>query len=721
MGLLRAGLGAAGGVMADQWKEFIYCESMPADVLACKGSKRTGGRSSNTRGEDNVISNGSVIAVNDGQGMLVVQNGKIIEVALEPGEFVFDTGSEPSVFSGNLGDSIKETFANIGSRFTFGGDAGKDQRVYFINTKEIIGNKYGTASPVPFRVVDNNIGLDVDISVRCNGEYSYRITNPLLFYTNVCGNVTDSYTRDKIDSQLKSELLTALQPAFAKISEMGIRYSAIPGHTTELARALNEVLSADWRDLRGVEIVSFGVNSIAASQADEQMIKDLQKAAVMRDPTMAAANIASAQSDAMRAAAANPQRRDGRLHGHGHGGRHGRHERQPAVRRRPGTAAGRPTADPATRPRTGSCRCPRGRHVDLQLRCHQHRQVLLRVRQPRTRPGTCQVVLPQLRQRKRRQVLQQLRNAPALAPLSGNWRGIRHPRICFYGFSHKKEDTMKTTFKKSVLAFLTCVLALAFALTGCSGGGKDPKANFVGSWELSGGTLEGEELTDEYMKMLEDWGVHCVLILDEDGTGALDLFLEVVDLKWEAKDATTVTITAEDESHDMKLKDGKLILEEDDGNLVFTKSDKDLSGTVKKDREAAEKEEEIDEAVEDDDVQKIEISPAVTVADDDLCTITITEKFKDDWGDIGFVVNITNKSDKDLTFYAPSGKTNVNGTMKDPWFSAHLMPGTNATEEFTFSNGELDSLDDLVNTTIGIDAYLTDSYEDVASYSATIA
>lgn len=205
-----------------------------------------------------------------------------------------------------MGDSIKETFANIGSRFTFGGDAGKDQRVYFINTKEIIGNKYGTASPVPFRVVDNNIGLDVDISVRCNGEYSYRITNPLLFYTNVCGNVTDSYTRDKIDSQLKSELLTALQPAFAKISEMGIRYSAIPGHTTELARALNEVLSADWRDLRGVEIVSFGVNSIAASQEDEQMIKDLQKAAVMRDPTMAAANIASAQSDAMRAAAANP-------------------------------------------------------------------------------------------------------------------------------------------------------------------------------------------------------------------------------------------------------------------------------------------------------------------------------------------------------------------------------------------------------------------------------
>lgn len=280
---------------------------------------------------------------------------------------------------------------------------------------------------------------------------------------------------------------------------------------------------------------------------------------------------------------------------------------------------------------------------------------------------------------------------------------------------------MKTTFKKSVLAFLTCVLALAFALTGCSGGGKDPKANFVGSWELSGGTLEGEELTDEYMEMFKEWGISCILVLDEDGTGSLDLFSEVSDLKWEAKDATTASITVDKETTDVKLEDGKLVLEDGEDKLIFSKSDKDLSGTVKKDREAAEKEEEIDEAVEDDDVQKIEISPAVTVADDDLCTITVTEKFKDEWGDIGFVVNIANKSDKDLTFYAPSGKTNVNGTMKEPWFSAHLMPGTNATEEFTFSSGELDSLDSLVNTTIGIDAYLTDSYEDVASYSATIA
>lgn len=307
MGLLKAGTGAVGGVLADQWREFFYCESLDANTLAAKGQKRTSahGRSSNTRGEDNVISDGSIIAVNEGQCMIIVEQGAVVEVCAEPGEFVFENSSEPSVFVGNLGDSIRRSFETLGRRFTFGGDTGRDQRIYFFNTKEIVGNKYGTASPVPFRVVDRNIGLDVDIAVRCNGEYSYRLTDPLLFYKNVCGNVQDTYTRDQIDSQLKSELLTALQPAFAKISEMGIRYSAVPGHTMELARALNEVLSGSWAETRGIQVSAFGVNTISASPEDEAMIKELQKAAVMRDPTMAAANLAAAQSDAMRAAASN--------------------------------------------------------------------------------------------------------------------------------------------------------------------------------------------------------------------------------------------------------------------------------------------------------------------------------------------------------------------------------------------------------------------------------
>ena len=305
MGLIKAITGAAGGVLADQWREYFYCDSLPANVIMRKGMKRVGSRSSNTKGNDNVITNGSVIAVADGQCMIIVDQGKVSEICAEPGEFTYDASTEPSLFYGKLSETIPAVFANIGKRFTFGGEAPKDQRVYFFNTKELIGNKYGTASPVPFRVVDNNIGLDVDISIKCFGEYSYRVSNPILFYTNVCANVTTEFTREQIDGQLKSELLSHLQPAFARISEMGIRYSALPGHTLEIGNALNEVLSSKWRDLRGLEIVSFGVSSVKANEEDEAMIKELQRNAVFRNPNMAGAHLVGAQAAAMQAAAAN--------------------------------------------------------------------------------------------------------------------------------------------------------------------------------------------------------------------------------------------------------------------------------------------------------------------------------------------------------------------------------------------------------------------------------
>lgn len=305
MGLIKAALGSVGGVLADQWKEFFYCESIPANVLVTKGQKRTGNRSSNTKGSENIISNGSVIAIADGQAMIIVEQGKVVDICAEAGEYTYDMSTEPSIFAGDLGESIKQSFATIGKRFTFGGDTGKDQRIYYFNTKELIGNKYGTPSSVPFRVVDERAGIDIDINIRCFGEYSYHICDPILFYTNVCGNVAAEYTRDKLDSQLKSELLTALQPAFAKISAMGIRYSALPGHTTELADALNEVLSEKWSGLRGIEIVSFGVSSVKAEEEDEKMIKEMQRNAAFMDPTRAAAHMVGSQASAMQAAASN--------------------------------------------------------------------------------------------------------------------------------------------------------------------------------------------------------------------------------------------------------------------------------------------------------------------------------------------------------------------------------------------------------------------------------
>ena len=305
MGLIKAGMGAIGGVLGDQWKEFIYCESMKPDVLVSKGQKRLSsrGRSSNTSAEDNIISNGSTIAVNDGQCMIIVESGKVVDICAEPGEYVYDMSTEPSLFAEGLNmDSIKRVFSQIGKRFTYGGDPGKDQRVYFFNTKEIIGNKYGTASPIPFRVVDQRVGLDMDIPIRCFGEYSYKITNPILFYNNVCSNVENEYLRSEIDSQLKSELLMGLNRAFGVMSEKGVRYSALPAHAEEIGDELNEVLSKKWRDLRGIEVVSFGVSSVKASEEDERYIRDQQ---ALGNPNARAAYMTGATGTAMQTAAAN--------------------------------------------------------------------------------------------------------------------------------------------------------------------------------------------------------------------------------------------------------------------------------------------------------------------------------------------------------------------------------------------------------------------------------
>ena len=304
-GALGAGIGAVGGVLADTWKDYFVCDAMAADELVRKGEQHQGRRGVNRKGSENIITTGSVIVVAEGQCMLIVDQGKIVEFCAEPGAFEYDASTEPSLFCGDLKKGLIDSFKLVGKRFTFGAETAHDQRVYYVNTKEIIGNKYGTASPVPFRVVDANIGLDVDIAIKCFGDYSYKITDPLLFYANVVGNITDTYTRDAIDSQLKTELLTALQPAFAKLSAQGIRYSALPAHTAEIADALNDILSEKWGQLRGLSVVSFGVSSVSASEEDAKLIKEIQRNAALRDPRMAAAHLTGAQAEAMQTAAAN--------------------------------------------------------------------------------------------------------------------------------------------------------------------------------------------------------------------------------------------------------------------------------------------------------------------------------------------------------------------------------------------------------------------------------
>ena len=305
MGLIKAGTGALGSTLADQWKEFFYCHALDKEVLVVKGQKRTGSRSSNTKGSDNIISSGSGIAVADGQCMIIVEQGKIVEVCAEPGEFTYDSSTEPSIFSGSLGEGIKNTFRTIGKRFTYGGDTGKDQRVYYFNVKEIMDNKFGTPNPIPFRVVDSKLGLDVDVSIRCSGVYSYMIADPLLFYSKVCGNVEREYTREEIDSQLKTEFISALQPGFGKLSDLELRPNQIVSHNTELEEAMNTALSTKWGELRGLKVVSIALGSVTLPPEDAEMIKELQRTAVLQNPNMAGATLVGAQADAMKAAASN--------------------------------------------------------------------------------------------------------------------------------------------------------------------------------------------------------------------------------------------------------------------------------------------------------------------------------------------------------------------------------------------------------------------------------
>ena len=306
MGLIKAGIGALGGTLADQWKEFFYCDALPSDVLVRKGQKQITGRSSNTKGNDNIISNGSGIAVADGQCMIIVEQGKIVEVCAEPGEFTYDSSTEPSIFSGKLGQSILDTFKTIGKRFAYGGDTGKDQRVYYFNTKEIMGNKFGTATPIMFDVVNKQIGFRRTVQVRCNGMYSYFISDPLLFYSKVCGNVDYEYTRSEIDDQLKTEFISALQPALGALSEQELRPAQLPAKVNELRAAMNEALRYEWIESRGITVGKIALNPISLTEEDMKKINQMEDAVAMgSNPFMMAGRMTDATANAMETAAGN--------------------------------------------------------------------------------------------------------------------------------------------------------------------------------------------------------------------------------------------------------------------------------------------------------------------------------------------------------------------------------------------------------------------------------
>lgn len=271
-----------------------------------RGQKQITGRSSNTKGNDNIISNGSGIAVADGQCMIIVDQGKIVEVCAEPGEYTFDTSSEPSIFSGKFGESLKESFRTLWKRFTYGGDTGKDQRVYYFNTKEILNNKFGTANPIMFEVVNKRIGMSRTVQVRCNGVYTYVISDPLVFYSRLCGNVATEFTRDEIDAQLKVEFVDALQPALGALAEQELRPAQIPAKANELKAAMNDALKQEWIENRGISVAKIALNPITLTDADMKKINEIEDAVnIGSNPFAMAGRMTNATADAMQTAAGN--------------------------------------------------------------------------------------------------------------------------------------------------------------------------------------------------------------------------------------------------------------------------------------------------------------------------------------------------------------------------------------------------------------------------------
>lgn len=300
MGLIKAIFGSALGTIADEWLEYIYCDSLTDDVLMQKGHARVGNHSGNTDRDSNIISDGSKIAVNEGQCMLVVENGKIIDFCAEPGGYLYNTGTEPSLFD----DSeywLKESFQKMGQRFKSGGQAMNDQRVYFVNKKEILNNKVGVGE-VPFRDGEFNLTL----MLKAFGTYTFRIKDPIVFYTNICANVPEAYMKSSLERQLREEMQSVLIPQIGKLGTKKISYDQIPLMTEELVVEMNRSLNEKWREKRGIEIDTLVLTKIVPDEASVEKIRELQESSVYAGQTrMLGARIGAASASAMEDAANN--------------------------------------------------------------------------------------------------------------------------------------------------------------------------------------------------------------------------------------------------------------------------------------------------------------------------------------------------------------------------------------------------------------------------------
>lgn len=296
MGLIKSSISAIGGTLHDQWKEVISCDNMNNDILMKKVMTDSG-----------VITKNSLIRVMPGQCAVIMQNGKVIDATADEGDYIFDESASPSFFAGDFGDVFKEMW----ERFKYEGGSPNNQCVFYFNTKEIMDNKFGTASPIPFQdwshPVPNQITggiLPLSVKVKCYGKFTFRISNPSLFMSNIAGTAS-VYTKEEITEQIRTEVMSVFQNI---LNELGTeKYKVpvleLPSQTDEIKQMMDEKVYDEALRSRGISIITFSVESVTIDEKSEEYINNYILGA---NANMQQGTLTGAYAEAIKNAANNP-------------------------------------------------------------------------------------------------------------------------------------------------------------------------------------------------------------------------------------------------------------------------------------------------------------------------------------------------------------------------------------------------------------------------------
>lgn len=298
MGIIRAVTDAVSGALADQWLEVIEPDQMSDRTVFTAGVQmRQGERNSNTKRTSAVVSNGSVIHVYPNQFMLLVDGGKIVDYTAEEGYYTVNNSSEPSLFNGDLGDSVKESF----NRVRFGGTTPYAQKVFYVNLQEIKGIKFGTTNPVNYF----DSFYNSELFLRAFGTYSIKVVDPIKFYTEAIPKNAEHVDISDINEQYLSEFLGALQAAINQMSADGVRISHVTSKNMELSRYMADILDDDWKDLRGMEVVSVGLAGLSYSEESQKLINMRNQGAMLSDPNVREGYVQGSVARGLEAAGSN--------------------------------------------------------------------------------------------------------------------------------------------------------------------------------------------------------------------------------------------------------------------------------------------------------------------------------------------------------------------------------------------------------------------------------